>query len=42
MNQKSFAEKIRETAPESANRILDSVKRFNTAIEQGDPSERVN
>jgi predicted PilT family ATPase len=30
-----FAEKIRETAPESANRILDSVERINTAIEQG-------
>ena len=32
---KEFAEKIRETAPESANRILDSVGRINTAIEQG-------
>lgn len=32
---KGFAEKIRETAPELANRILDSVARINTAIEQG-------
>jgi|WetSurMetagenome_2_1015567.scaffolds.fasta_scaffold269026_2 hypothetical protein len=32
---KEFAEEIQETAPESANRILDSVKRFNSAIEQG-------
>ena len=32
---KGFAEKIRETAPESANRILDSVARINNAIEQG-------
>ena len=30
-----FAEKIRETAPELANRILDSVARINKAIEQG-------
>ncbi len=32
---KGYAEKIRETAPEFADRILDSVARFNTAIEQG-------
>ena len=32
---KGFAEKIREPAPESAKRILDSVARINTAIEQG-------
>jgi hypothetical protein len=32
---KGFAEKIRETSPELANRILDSVARINTAIEQG-------
>ncbi len=32
---KEFAEEIKETAPEAANRILESVKRFNTAIEQG-------
>ena len=32
---KEFAEEIKETAPELANRILDSVRRFNTAIEQG-------
>lgn len=32
---KGFAEKIRETAPESANRILDSVGRITTSIEQG-------
>ena len=32
---KGFAEEIKETAPESAKRILDSVKRFNTAIVQG-------
>ncbi len=30
-----FAEKIKETDPESANRILDSVERINAAIEQG-------
>ncbi len=30
-----FAEKIRETAPELANRILDSVAVINKAIEQG-------
>jgi hypothetical protein len=30
-----FAEKIRETAPELAHRILDSVARINTSIEQG-------
>ena len=29
------AERIRETAPESANRILESVGRMKTAIEQG-------
>jgi rRNA-processing protein FCF1 len=29
-----FAEKIRETAPELANRILDSVARINKSIEQ--------
>ncbi len=32
---KRFAEKTKETAPELANRILDSVRRFNAAIEQG-------
>ncbi len=32
---KEFAEKIRETSPELANRILDSVARIKTAIEQG-------
>jgi len=32
---KGFAEKIRETAPQTANKILDSVARINTAIEQG-------
>ena len=32
---KAFAEKIQELAPESANRILDSVTRINAAIEQG-------
>ena len=32
---KEFAEEIQKTAPESANRILESVKRFNIAIEQG-------
>ena len=32
---KRFAEKIRETAPESADKILDSVGRISTAIEQG-------
>ena len=32
---KGFAEEIKEIAPESANRILDSVARINTAIEQG-------
>ena len=32
---KGFAEKIRETAPESANKILDSVGRINAAIAQG-------
>ncbi len=32
---KEFAEKIRKTAPELANRILDSAARINTAIEQG-------
>lgn len=31
---KEFAEKIKETSPETANRILDSVGRINTAIEQ--------
>jgi hypothetical protein len=30
-----FAEEIRETAPESANKILDSVRRINSAIQQG-------
>jgi hypothetical protein len=30
-----FAKKIRETAPELANRILDSVARINKSIEQG-------
>ena len=30
-----FAEKIRETAPELANRILDSVARISKSIEQG-------
>jgi hypothetical protein len=30
-----FAEKIRKTSPELANRILDSAARINTAIEQG-------
>ena len=32
---KGFAEKIKETAPESANKILDSVGRINAAIAQG-------
>lgn len=32
---KGFAEKIREASPESANKILDSVGRISTAIEQG-------
>jgi len=32
---KGFAEKIRETAPESASKILDSVGRINVAIQQG-------
>lgn len=32
---KGFAEEIRETAPESASKILDSVERINAAIEQG-------
>jgi hypothetical protein len=32
---KGFADKIRETAPELANRILDSVARINSAIERG-------
>jgi hypothetical protein len=32
---KEFAEKIRKTSPELANRILDSATRINTAIEQG-------
>ena len=32
---KEFAEKIRGTAPESASKILDSVGRISTAIEQG-------
>ena len=32
---KGFAEKIRETSPESATKILDSVGRINTAIQQG-------
>ena len=32
---KGFAEKIREASPESAKRILNSVERINTAIEQG-------
>ena len=32
---KGFAGKIRETAPESASKILDSVGRISTAIEQG-------
>jgi hypothetical protein len=32
---KGVAEKIRETAPESANRIVDSVERISAAIEQG-------
>jgi rRNA-processing protein FCF1 len=32
---KGFAEKIRETSPESASKILDSVGRINAAIEQG-------
>ena len=32
---KGVAEKIRETSPESANRILDSAGRIKTAIEQG-------
>jgi hypothetical protein len=32
---KEFAREIKQTAPESAKRILESVKRFNTAIEQG-------
>ena len=32
---KEFAKKIKKTAPELANRILDSVARINTAIEQG-------
>jgi hypothetical protein len=30
-----FSEKIRETAPDLADRILDSVARINKAIEQG-------
>ena len=32
---KEFAERIRETAPESAGKILDSVGRINVAIQQG-------
>ena len=32
---KGFAEKIREASPESANKILDSVGRISTAVEQG-------
>ncbi len=32
---KEFSEQIRETAPESANRILDSVERINIFIKQG-------
>jgi len=32
---KGFAERIREVAPESAGKILDSVGRINTAIQQG-------
>ena len=32
---KWFAEKTRETDPESANKILDSVERINSAIQQG-------
>ena len=32
---KGFAEKIRETSPESATKILDSVGRINIAIQQG-------
>ena len=32
---KGFAERIRETAPESASKILDSVGRINVAIQQG-------
>ena len=32
---KEFAERIREAAPESAGKILDSVGRINTAIQQG-------
>jgi hypothetical protein len=32
---KEFAEEIKQTSPEGANRILDSVKRFNAAVEQG-------
>jgi len=32
---KRFAERIREAAPESAGKILDSVGRINTAIQQG-------
>jgi rRNA-processing protein FCF1 len=32
---KEFAEKIKETVPALANKILDSVVRISTAIEQG-------
>jgi hypothetical protein len=32
---KWFAEKMRETDPESANKILDSAERINSAIQQG-------
>ncbi len=32
---KWFAEQLRETDPESANKILDSVERINSAIQQG-------
>ena len=32
---KEFAEEIKETAPEAANRILDSVERICAAVEQG-------
>lgn len=32
---KAFAEKIKQSAPELANRILDSVERISAAVEQG-------
>jgi hypothetical protein len=32
---KEFAEEIKQTSPEAANRILDSVERISAAVEQG-------